>query len=492
MTSPLHEQSLSELSTLLHQGDITSTQLTETYISRVEKYDSGINSVVCKTYDYALKKAAEADKKLAKDASEAPALTGIPIAIKDIFCMKGVKSTCCSKMLNNFVAPYNATLLNKLEEHGAIFHVRTNMDEFAMGSTNQTSYFGPVSNPWNLDCCPGGSSGGSAAIVAARMAPAAIGTDTGGSIRQPASFCGLTGLKPTYGRVSRFGMIAFASGLDQGGPMAQSAEDCALIMNAICGHDPRDSTSIDIETPDFTSDLNKPLDQLTIGIGEEFFTDSLDKSIHAQINTAIESLKDLGVTFVNVSLPSSKYAVPTYYIIAPSECSSNLARFDGVRYGYRCEKPSNIEDLYMRTRSEGFGEEVKRRILLGTFALSSGYYEAYYQKAQLVRELIKQEYLTIFKTVDAVISPTTPSTAFKLDEQSKDPVSMYLADIFTIPANLAGLPSISVPCGFVDKMPVGFQLTAPHFHEKKLLNIAQIYQKVTDWHKQYPESYQET
>jgi aspartyl-tRNA(Asn)/glutamyl-tRNA(Gln) amidotransferase subunit A len=489
MADALHEHTLASLRTLLVNHDISCQQLTEHFINRVEQYDPAINSVVAKTYDIARKQAKEADALLAKKPHETNLLTGIPIAIKDIFCMKNVATTCCSKMLRDFIAPYDATLLVKLRQNGAIFHVKTNMDEFAMGGSNENSYFGPVINPWHKDHTPGGSSGGSAAVVAARMAPAAIGTDTGGSIRQPASFCGLTGLKPTYGRVSRYGMIAFASSLDQGGPMCQTAEDCAIIMNAISGQDAKDATSVDRDVPDFLAQLNKPINQIRIGLPQEFFTSELNPDVQHSLNQVVATLKDLGVSCTEISLPSSKYAVPTYYIIAPCECSSNLSRFDGVRYGLRCDNPKNIDDLFTRSRAEGFGTEVKRRILLGTFALSSGYYDAYYQKAQMVRQLIKEEYRTIFKTVDLILSPTAPSTAFKLNDKVRDPVSMYLADIFTIPANLAGLPSISVPCGLINGLPVGFQLTAPSFQESLLLNVAHMYQQVTDWHTLYPELY---
>ncbi|MCG8672892.1 MAG: Asp-tRNA(Asn)/Glu-tRNA(Gln) amidotransferase subunit GatA, partial [Pseudomonadales bacterium] len=411
------------------------------------------------------------------------------LALKDIFCTQGVKTSCGSKMLDNFIAPYDATVVEKLSAAGTISLGKTNMDEFAMGSSNETSFYGPAKNPWNTEYVPGGSSGGSAAAVAARLAPAATGTDTGGSIRQPASLCGITGLKPTYGRVSRWGMIAFASSLDQGGPMTQTAEDAALMLKAMAGFDQRDSTSIDQPVPDYSAAINNDIAGLKIGLPTEFFQEGLDDDVKAVIDAAIKQYEALGATVKEVSLPNTHLAVPAYYVIAPAEASSNLSRFDGVRFGYRCEGPADLTDLYERSRGEGFGEEVKRRILVGTYALSAGYYDAYYLKAQKVRRLIKDDYDKAFQDVDVIMGPTAPTPGFKIGEKSEDPVSMYLSDIYTIAVNLAGLPALTVPAGFANGLPVGLQIIGKHFDESKLLNVGHRFQLETDWHQQLPENF---
>jgi aspartyl-tRNA(Asn)/glutamyl-tRNA(Gln) amidotransferase subunit A len=428
-----------------------------------------------------------ADARLA--AGDAAPLTGIPIAQKDIFCTNGVRTTCGSRMLENFTAPYDATVVERFQAAGAVMLGKTNMDEFAMGSSNETSHFGPVRNPWDLAAVPGGSSGGSAAAVAARLAPGATGTDTGGSIRQPAALCGITGIKPTYGRVSRWGMIAFASSLDQGGPMARSAEDCALMLGTMAGFDPRDSTSVDRPVPDYTAGLNDSLEGLRIGLPKEFFGAGLDGEVAKVIDAAIAEYKRLGAELVEVSLPNSGLAVPTYYVIAPAECSSNLSRFDGVRYGYRCENPKDLSDLYKRSRGEGFGSEVKRRIMIGTYALSAGYYDAYYLKAQQLRRLIAEDFSKAFEQVDVIMGPTSPSVAFNIGEKADDPVTMYLSDIYTIAVNLAGLPGMSIPAGAVGNRPVGLQIIGNLFDEARLLNVAHRFQQATDWHTRAPEAF---
>jgi len=482
-----HTKTLSELSAMLGAGEVTSVQLTEHFLQRIKDHDAQLNSFISVTADQALKAAADADEK--RNAGNAGPLTGIPIAHKDIFCTKGVKTSCGSKMLDNFESPYDATVVEKMQQAGVIMLGKTNMDEFAMGSSNETSFFGAVKNPWNTNAVPGGSSGGSASSVAARLAPAATGTDTGGSIRQPASLCGITGLKPTYGRVSRYGMIAFASSLDQAGPMAQSAEDCALLLNAMSGFDPKDSTSLEKEVPDYTADLNKPLNGLKIGLPKEFFGEGLNKGTDEVIQKAITEYKAMGAEIIDISLPNTHLSVPVYYVVAPAECSSNLSRFDGVRFGHRCEEPKDLEDLYKRSRGEGFGEEVKRRILVGTYALSAGYYDAYYIKAQQLRRMISDDFTKAFEKVDVIMGPTSPETAFNIGEKSDDPISMYLSDIYTIAVNLAGLPGMSVPAGFDSKMPVGLQIIANHFDESRLLNVAHQYQQQTDWHKAIPEQF---
>jgi len=482
-----HTKTLSELSAMLEAGDVTSVQLTEHFLQRIKEYDGDINSFITVTEEQALTAAAAADEK--RKSGNAGPLTGIPFAHKDIFCTRDVKTTCGSKMLDNFISPYDATVVEKMQQAGIVMLGKTNMDEFAMGSSNETSYYGAVKNPWNTKAVPGGSSGGSAASVAARLTPASTGTDTGGSIRQPASFCGITGLKPTYGRVSRYGMIAFASSLDQAGPMAQSAEDCALLLNAMSGFDPRDSTSLEKEVPDYTADLNKPLDGLRIGLPKEYFGEGLSDEINTVVQKAIEEYKALGAEIIDISLPNTHLAVPVYYVVAPAECSSNLSRFDGVRFGYRCEDPKDLEDLYKRSRGEGFGEEVKRRIMVGAYALSAGYYDAYYIKAQQLRRMISDDFTQAFEKVDVIMGPAAPETAFNIGEKADDPISMYLSDIYTIAVNLAGLPGMSVPAGFSNNMPVGLQIIANHFDESRLLNVAHQYQQQTDWHTQIPEAF---
>lgn len=484
----MHTKTIAELSKALNRGEFSSEELTKVFLDRIRQYDTRINSFITLTEEYALEAAREADKK--RQQGEKGALNGIPIAHKDIFCTDGIKTSCGSKMLDNFIAPYNATVVEKLKTAGTILLGKTNMDEFAMGSSNENSYYGPVRNPWDLEAVPGGSSGGSAAAVAAGLALGTTGTDTGGSIRQPAALSGITGLKPTYGRVSRYGMIAFASSLDQAGPLAKSAEDCALLLQAMAGFDPKDSTSIDKPVPNYSELLAQSIKGLKIGLPKEFFGEGLNAKTAAIVQDAIKVLEKLGATCVEISLPNSVLAIPTYYVIAPAECSSNLSRFDGVRFGYQCKDPKNLEDLYKRTRQEGFGTEVKRRILIGTYVLSSGYYDAYYLKAQKVRKLITEDFKKAFQTVDVILGPTTPTPAFNIGEKAADPVSMYLCDIYTISVNLAGLPGLSMPAGFVDKRPVGVQLIGNYFEEGKLLNIAHQYQQETDWHKQMPALFQ--
>ena len=483
----MHQKTLSELASLLDTKAISSVELTQLYLDRIKQFDGELNSYITVTQELALAQAKAADEL--RQQGKATALTGVPMAHKDIFCTTGVKTRCGSKMLDNFISPYNATVIDKFNAAGTVSLGKTNMDEFAMGSSNETSFYGAVKNPWNTDYVPGGSSGGSAAVVAARLAPATTGTDTGGSIRQPASLCGITGLKPTYGRVSRWGMIAFASSLDQGGPMTRTAEDAALMLNVMAGFDAKDSTSIDIPVPDYTASLNDDIAGLKIGIPKEFFAEGLDDGVKSTIEAAIKEYEKLGATLVEVSLPNTGLSVPAYYVIAPAEASSNLSRFDGVRFGHRCEDPKDLEDLYKRSRGEGFGDEVKRRILVGTYALSAGYYDAYYLKAQKVRRLIKNDYDEAFKHVDVIMGPTTPFAGFKLGEKADDPVSMYLSDIYTIAVNLAGLPGMSIPAGFTAGLPVGLQLIGKHFSEAKLLNIAHRYQLATDWHTQTPTKF---
>ncbi len=480
----MHNKTIAELSKALQDKSISSTELTQHFLSRVKSLDTQLNSFITITEELALEQAKAADAQIAKGQHNA--LTGIPIAHKDIFCTKGVKTSCGSKMLDNFSAPYNATVVEKLNNAGAVTLGKTNMDEFAMGSSNETSFYGPVKNPWNTDTIPGGSSGGSAAAVAARLAPAATGTDTGGSIRQPAALCGITGLKPTYGRVSRFGMIAFASSLDQGGPMTRTAEDAAMVLNAIAGHDPKDSTSINKEVPDYTAELNNSLQGLKIGLPKEYFGEGLDADVEKAVQETIKEYEKLGATVKEISLPHTHLAVPAYYVLAPAECSSNLARYDGVRYGFRCDNPIDLQDLYKRSRSEAFGKEVKRRIMIGTYVLSAGYYDAYYLQAQKVRNLMRNDFLDAFKEVDVIATPSAPSVAFKIGEKLTDPVAMYLSDIYTIATNLAGLPGISIPAGFSNQLPIGFQLIGNYFDEAKILNAAHQFQQATDWHQKQP------
>jgi aspartyl-tRNA(Asn)/glutamyl-tRNA(Gln) amidotransferase subunit A len=477
--------SLKQLSQALATKRISSVELTQLFLDRIARLNPTLNAFVTVDPEKSLKMAAVADARIA--AGTGGMLTGIPIAQKDIFCAEGWRTTCGSKMLANFVSPYDATVIRKMEsEAGLVSLGKTNMDEFAMGSSNETSFFGPVRNPWDSERVPGGSSGGSAAAVAARLAPAATGTDTGGSIRQPAALCNLTGLKPTYGVVSRYGMIAFASSLDQGGPMAASAEDCALLLNTMAGFDERDSTSLDRPLEDYARDLDKPLNGLRIGLPREFFGEGCDAEVMAAVRAAIAEYEKLGATTVEVSLPNSHLSVPAYYVIAPAEASSNLSRFDGVRYGFRAEDYASLDDMYMKSRAQGFGAEVKRRIMIGAYVLSHGYYDAYYLQAQRIRRLIADDFVEAFKSCDVIMGPTSPSTAFKLGEKAADPVQMYLSDIYTIAVNLAGLPGMSVPCGFAGGLPVGLQLIGNYFAEAQLLNVAHRYQQATDWHLRRP------
>jgi len=485
--SNFHQMTLVELSARLQAGDVSSTELAEYFLSRIKQHDATLNSFITVVEDQAMVQAAEADKAL-KQGGAGP-LTGVPIAHKDIFCTRGIKTSCGSKMLDNFISPYDATVVSKFKQAGVVTLGKTNMDEFAMGSSNETSFYGPVKNPWNTDTVPGGSSGGSAAAVASRLAPAATGTDTGGSIRQPAAMCGITGLKPTYGLVSRYGMIAFASSLDQGGPMAQTAEDCALMLNVMAGFDEKDSTSLEKEIPDYTAGLGNSIEGLRIGLPREYFDEGLDGDVRAVIQQALDQYRELGAELVEIDLPNSGLSVPVYYVVAPAECSANLSRFDGVRYGYRCKDPQDLYDLYTRSRGEGFGAEVKRRIMVGTYALSAGYYDAYYLKAQQLRHLISDDFKAAFKNVDVIMGPASPEPAFNLGEKAEDPISMYLSDIYTIAVNLAGLPGMSVPAGFVDGKPIGLQIIGNYFEESRLLNVAHKYQQQTDWHKQIPEGF---
>ncbi|AZM96403.1 MAG: Asp-tRNA(Asn)/Glu-tRNA(Gln) amidotransferase subunit GatA [Gammaproteobacteria bacterium] len=479
----MHDKTVTQLAAALKSGELSSRELTSHFLQRIEQADGTLNSFITVTAEQALNQAEAADN--ARAAGKAGKLTGIPFALKDIFCTQGVKTSCGSKMLDNFIAPYNATVVEKLNAAGTISLGKTNMDEFAMGSSNENSYFGAVKNPWDLSAVPGGSSGGSAAAVAAGLVPAAMGTDTGGSIRQPAAFCGITGLKPTYGRVSRYGIIAYASSLDQAGPMAKSAEDCAHLLNVIAGHDARDSTSVARGVPDYTETLNAPLSGLKIGLPKEYFGDGLDADVEKAVREAVKVYESLGATVREVSLPHTHYAIPAYYVIAPAEASSNLSRYDGVRFGHRCDAPADLIDLYTRSRAEGFGDEVKRRILIGTHTLSEGFFDAYYTKAQKVRRLIRQDFLDAFEDVDVLMGPASPTPAFDLGAK-KDPVSMYLQDIYTIAVNLAGIPGISVPAGFSNGRPVGLQILGTHFAEAQLLNVAHQFQQATDWHLQRP------
>ncbi|GMR00678.1 MAG: Asp-tRNA(Asn)/Glu-tRNA(Gln) amidotransferase subunit GatA [Gammaproteobacteria bacterium] len=493
--SNYHTKSVTELSAMLQAGEVSSVELTQYFLDRIKNNDDKLNCFITLCEEEALAQAKDSDEKLT--AGNAPVLTGVPIAHKDIFCTDGVKTSCGSRMLDNFISPYDATVVTNMRNAGVVMLGKTNMDEFAMGSSNETSFYGPVKNPWNLKAVPGGSSGGSAAAVSARLAPASTGTDTGGSIRQPAAFCGITGLKPTYGRVSRFGMIAFASSLDQAGPMGQSASDCALLLNAMAGFDEKDSTSIKKEVPDYfaaldSADVDKPLDGLRIGLPKEYFDyaeGGMNAEVEATIKSALDQYKAMGAELIEIELPNSGISVPVYYVVAPAECSANLSRFDGVRYGYRCEDPKDLNDLYTRSRGEAFGAEVQRRIMVGTYALSSGYYDAYYLKAQQLRHLISDDFKKAYEKVDVIMAPATPETAFNIGEKTDDPISMYLSDIYTIAVNLAGIPAMSIPVGFANDMPVGMQIMGNHFEEAKLLNVAHQYQRQTDWHKQLPEEF---
>ena len=478
------DKTLKQLSQALAAGEISSVELTGLYLDRIARLDPRINAYITVDPEKTLTQARAADARRA--AGQAGPLTGIPLAQKDIFCAEGWPTTCGSKMLGNFVSPYDAAVIERCNAAGAVILGKTNMDEFAMGSSNETSHFGPVRNPWDTERVPGGSSGGSAAAVAAGLAPAATGTDTGGSIRQPAAMCNLTGLKPTYGVVSRYGMIAYASSLDQGGPLARSAEDCALLLNVMAGFDARDSTSLDRSAEDYARDLDKPLAGLRIGLPREFFGDGCDAGVMRCVEDALAEYRKLGAQTVEVGLPNMKLAVPAYYVIAPAEASSNLSRYDGVRYGYRASEYADLNDMYARTRAQGFGDEVKRRILIGTYVLSHGYYDAYYLQAQRIRRLIAEDFAAAFEQCDVIMGPTSPSTAFRLGEKASDPVQMYLSDIYTIAVNLAGLPGMAVPAGFADGLPVGLQLIGGYFSEARLLNAAHRYQQATDWHLRRP------
>ena len=482
-----HNLSLGQLAEHLGAGQLSSVELTRHFLARIERLNPSLNALITLTADAALAAAASADARLA--AGETGPLLGIPLIHKDIFCTDGVRTSCGSRMLDNFIAPYDATVVARLRAAGAVMLGKSNMDEFAMGSSNETSYYGPVKNPWDTAKVPGGSSGGSAAAMAARLAPYTTGTDTGGSIRQPAALTGVTGVKPTYGRVSRYGMIAFASSLDQAGVFARTAADAAIVLQAMAGFDPLDSTSVDVPVPDYPALLAAPLKGLKIGLLREFF-DGLEPRNAALIHDALKVYIALGASTVEVSLPHLPLSVPTYYVVAPAECSSNLSRFDGVRFGYRCDQPKDLADLYKRSRGEGFGPEVKRRIMTGTYVLSAGYFDAYYLKAQKVRRLITDDFRAAFGEVDLLIGPTTPTPAFDIGAKIDDPVTMYLNDIYTIGANLAGLPGLSLPCGFVDGLPMGLQLIGPHFSEGKLLNAAHQFQLETEWHNHTARGYE--
>jgi aspartyl-tRNA(Asn)/glutamyl-tRNA(Gln) amidotransferase subunit A len=483
------EKTVAELSAALRRKEISSVELARLFLERIDKYKD-LNAFITVDADRTLSQAKASDERLARGANNP--LTGIPVAQKDIFCADGWRTTCGSRILSNFVAPYNATTVDKFNQAGVVCLGKTNMDEFAMGSSNETSYYGVVKNPWNPALVPGGSSGGSAAAVAARLAPAATGTDTGGSIRQPAALCNLTGLKPSYGRVSRYGMIAFASSLDQGGPIARTAEDAALLLNVMAGFDPRDSTSVDEPVPDYTQSLNNDIKGLRIGLPKEYFSQGLNPEVMKVIESAIAEFKKLGARVVDVTLPNSQLAIPCYYVLAPAEASSNLSRFDGARYGYRAKDYTDLMDMYCKTRAEGFGAEVKRRIMIGTYALSAGYYDAYYLKAQKLRRLIAEDFRKAFEACDVIMGPTSPTTAFKIGEKSDDPVAMSLNDMYTVPTNLAGLPGMSIPAGFDSRdLPVGLQLIGKYFDEARLLNVAHRYQQVTDWHNRIPPGFNE-
>jgi aspartyl-tRNA(Asn)/glutamyl-tRNA(Gln) amidotransferase subunit A len=483
----LHTLSIGELAGQLHKRQISSVELTRHFLERIGRLNPELNALITLTAAQALRDAESADARL--KAGESGPLLGIPLIHKDIFCTEGVRTSCGSRMLDNFIAPYDATVVTRLKAAGTVMLGKANMDEFAMGSSNETSYYGPVKNPWNTAKVPGGSSGGSAAATAARLAPFATGTDTGGSIRQPAALTGITGVKPTYGRVSRYGMIAFASSLDQAGVFARTAADAAAVLQVMAGFDPKDSTSVDAPVPDYGATLEAPLKGLRIGLLREFF-EGLEARNAALIHDALKVYKDLGAETLEVSLPHLPLSVPTYYVVAPAECSSNLSRFDGVRFGYRCENPKDLSDLYQRSRGEGFGAEVKRRIMTGTYVLSAGYFDAYYLKAQRARRLITDEFRAAFTQVDLLIGPTTPTPAFDIGAKMHDPVTMYLNDIYTIGANLAGLPGVSLPCGFVEDLPMGLQLVGPHFGEARLLNAAHQFQRATGWHTHVARGYE--
>jgi len=484
----MHKLSIKQLSEGLRAKQFSSRELTQFYLERISRYEPSLNSLITTTADRALAQADAADAAIA--AGNAGPLTGVPLIQKDIFCTRGVRTSCASKMLDRFIAPYDATIVEKLDAAGMPMLGKANMDEFAMGSSNETSWYGAVKNPWDLERVPGGSSGGSVAAVAAGLAPVATATDTGGSIRQPAALTNLTGIKPTYGRVSRYGMIAFASSLDQAGVVARSAEDAAVVLQAMSGFDPRDSTSVDRPVEDYVAALDRPIKGLRIGLPKEYFADGLAPSSRQRIEQAIEVFKTLGATFTEVSLPNSPLSVPTYYVVAPAEASSNLSRFDGVRYGHRSESARTLEEIYKRSRGEGFGAEVQRRIMIGTYVLSHGYYDAYYLQAQKVRRLIFDDFKRAFESCDLLLGPTATDVAFKLGTNVDDPVAMYLNDIYTIAANLAGIPAMSLSCGFVDGLPVGMQLMGNFFDEARMLNAAHQYQQATDFHRQLPKGFE--
>jgi aspartyl-tRNA(Asn)/glutamyl-tRNA(Gln) amidotransferase subunit A len=485
--SELHTRTLAQLAAGLRAREFSSVELTGALLGRIEHSQPALNAFISVTREEALAEAAAADRALGAGAGGA--LTGLPIAHKDIFCTRGVLTTCGSRMLGNFVSPYDATVVARLRSAGAVMLGKTNMDEFAMGSSNETSFYGAVRNPWNLKLVPGGSSGGSAAAVAARLVPAATATDTGGSIRQPAALCGITGLKPTYGRVSRYGMVAFASSLDQGGVLTRTAADAALLLREMAGFDANDSTSVEREVPDYVAALEQPLAGLKVGLLKEFFDKGLEPGNEQRVREALKVYERLGAKLTEVSLPHLPLSVPVYYVVAPAEASSNLARYDGVRFGHRCEQPRDLTDLYRRTRGEGFGAEVKRRIMTGTYVLSAGYYDAYYLKAQRVRQLINADFTRAFGEVDVLMGPTTPTPAFEIGAKTSDPITMYLNDIYTIGANLAGLPAVSAPCGLVAGLPVGLQIVGPHFSEARILAVAHALQRATDWHTHAPPGY---
>jgi aspartyl-tRNA(Asn)/glutamyl-tRNA(Gln) amidotransferase subunit A len=482
--SALLNSSVSELRNLLKNKTVSSEELTRAYLSRIERHNPALNAVVTVCPDQALDGARQADAALAK--GEHGLLTGVPLLHKDIFCTQDVRTTCGSRMLAQFVPAYDATVVSRMKAQGAVMLGKCNMDEFAMGSSNETSFFGAVRNPWDTNCVPGGSSGGSAAALAAGMAPLVTGTDTGGSIRQPASLCGVTGLKPTYGRVSRLGIIAFASSLDQAGPLAYTAEDCAIALTAMSGLDAGDSTSADLPVPNFHEALNLDVQGLRIGLPREYFNDDLNSDVRERVMTALSALEKAGATLIDIELPHSHYAIATYYVIAPAEASANLARYDGVRFGYRCDDPTDLEDLYLRSRSEGFGEEVQRRILVGTYALSAGFYDAYFNKAQQVRRVIAEDFQRAFEQVDIIAGPSAPGIAFPFGAKQQDPVAMYMEDIYTLAVNLAGLPGLSTPAGLINGMPVGLQLIGKAFDEQSILNAAHRLQTDTDWHTARP------
>lgn len=481
----MHGKSIIEINKDLKKGAYSSLELVSHFISRIKKHDDTINSIITTCEEQAVEQAKKIDHK--KDFNNP--LTGIPVIHKDIICTKNIKTTCGSKMLDNFIAPYESHLSQKMQQNGMITIAKANMDEFAMGSSSENSYYGTTPNPWQLDYVSGGSSSGSAAAIAAGFSPCATGTDTGGSIRQPAAFCGISGIKPTYGRVSRYGVIAYASSLDQAGPMAKSIEDLAYILQAMSGYDNRDSTSAKNDVPDYTLQLANSIKGKKLGLPKEFINSNLPATASKLMDDFISTLKRLGADITEISLPHTKYSIPAYYIIASSECSSNLARYDGVRFGYRAKNAKNLEELYMLSRGEGFGDEVKRRIMLGTYTLSSGYYDAYYLKAQKVRRLIRDDYKNAFKKVDAIITPTTPGPSFKIGEKINDPINMYLSDIFTVGSNLAGVPALSLPIGFIDGLPFGGQIIGKHFDESSILNIGYQYQLETNWHKEMPSRF---